>query len=395
MGKDRFDIKNQCETQGNGRDRSRRASTLQKAHSLHRDMTEKPTGKMPDLPYTQRSKNVRIPATAIGMAIVAVLATAGCLLAGSVEIPAADVWGALTGGDVAKETWRVIVTETRVPMVITAAVTGAALAIAGLLLQTCFNNPLAGPSILGISTGASLGVAIVVMAFGGMIAGQWSQYFNIMAGALTGAAAVLAVLMALSRLVKSTAMLLIAGILVGYFASSAISLLNYYSSEHSVYSFTIWGLGSLSGGSWSRSMIFASIGLPVILLSTLFVKPLNAMLLGERYAASLGIDIRRTRHLLLAASGILTAIVTAFCGPIGFLGLVVPHIARMLLRTSNHSVLMPVTALCGAAVTLLCAWISVAFGSGGVIPINAITPIIGVPVVLYVMLNRKRLLYFD
>ncbi len=340
-------------------------------------------------------KNVRVLATAIGLAIVAVLAAAGCLLSGSVDIPATDVWGALTGGNVAKETWRVIVTETRVPMVITAAVTGAALAIAGLLLQTCFNNPLAGPSILGISTGASLGVAIVVMAFSGTISGQSSQYFNIMAGALTGAAAVLAVLMALSRIVKSTAMLLIAGILVGYFASSAITLLNYYSSEHSVYSFTIWGLGSLSGGSWTRAMVFASIGLPVILLSMLFVKPLNAMLLGERYATSLGIDIRRTRHLLLAASGILTAVVTAFCGPIGFLGLVVPHISRMLLRTSNHSVLMPITALCGTAVTLLCAWISVAFGSGGVIPINAITPIIGVPVVLYVMLNRKRLLYFD
>lgn len=329
------------------------------------------------------------------LATVAIAAATGCLLTGSVDIPIDSIWGALTGGEVGKETWRIIVTETRIPMIVTAIIAGSALAVSGLLLQTCFNNPLAGPSILGISTGASLGVAVVVLAFAGTVIGSWGQYLTIIAGAIAGAAVVLILLMMLSRLVKSTAMLLIAGILIGYFASSAIALLNYYSTQESIHTFTIWGLGSLSGGSLDSSVIFASTGLPVIILSMLFIKPLNAMLLGERYAMSLGINIRLTRHLLLATTGILTAIVTAFCGPIGFLGLIVPHISRMMLRTSNHAILLPATALCGASTTLVCAWISVAFGSGGIIPINAITPIIGVPIVLYVMLNRKRLLYFD
>lgn len=329
------------------------------------------------------------------LTVIAIAGAAGCLLSGSVDIPADSVWGALTGGEVGKETWRIIVTETRVPMTITAIIAGSALAVSGLLLQTCFNNPLAGPSILGISTGASLGVAVVVLALAGTVIDGWSQYLTIMIGALAGAAVVMLLLMALSRIVRSTSLLLIAGILIGYFASSAIALLNYYSTQEGIHTFTIWGLGSLSGGSWNNAMIFASVGLPVILLSMLFVKPLNAMLLGERYAMSLGINIRLTRHLLLAATSILTAIVTAFCGPIGFLGLIVPHIARMMLRTSNHAILLPATALCGASTTLVCAWASVALGSGGIIPINAITPVIGVPIVLYVMLNRKRLLYFD
>lgn len=326
---------------------------------------------------------------------VAIVAFAGCLVAGSVDIPAAEVWNALCGGETAKESWRVIVTESRLPMAITAAVAGSALAVAGLLLQTCFNNPLAGPSILGISTGASLGVAVVMLAFGGVAIGGIGQYFNIIAGALAGSAVVLAVLMVLARTVQSATLLLIAGILTGYFSSSAISLLNYYSAVDSVYSFTIWGLGSFSGGSLGRSMVFAAIGLPVVLLTFLFIKPLNAMLLGERYAMSVGVDMRRMRRLLLVTTGVLTAIVTAFCGPIGFLGLIVPHIARMMLNTSNHATLLPVTALCGAGVALLCAWISVGASTDGVIPINAITPIVGVPIVLYVMLNRRRLLYFD
>lgn len=345
---------------------------------------------------TMKQINGHRPAWVIGaMAAVAAVCAAGCLLAGSVDIPASEVWTALTGGDVAKTSWRVIVTETRVPMMLTAAMAGAALAVAGLLLQTCFNNPLAGPSILGISSGASLGVAVVVLAFGGMIAEGWGQYLNVMLGALAGAGAVLAMLMLMSKVVRSTAMLLIVGILVGYFASSGISLLNYYSSQESVYSFTIWGLGFFSGGSSGRASAFVAVGLPVVLLSMLYIKPLNAMLLGERYAGSLGVDMRRTRHALLALSGVLTAVTTAFCGPIGFLGLIVPHVSRMLLRTSNHVTLLPATALCGAATALLCAYVSVAAGGNGTVPINAITPVIGVPIVIYVILNRKKLHYFD
>lgn len=190
-------------------------------------------------------------------------------------------------------------------------------------------------------------------------------------------------------------MLLIVGILIGYFASSAISLLNYHSSQEGVYSYTIWGLGSFAGSTPGRSGAFAAVAMPAILLAMLMIKPLNAMLLGERYAESLGIDIRRVRYIILTLSGILTALVTAFCGPIGFLGLIVPHVARMMLRTSNHSVLLPVTAIAGAAIALLCAFISVHWGGDGIIPINAITPIIGVPVIVYVIVCRKKLMYFD
>ncbi len=338
----------------------------------------------------------RHEAVAVGvMAAVALVCALGCLFAGSVDIPAAEVWKALTGGDVAKTSWRVIVLETRVPMALTAAIAGAALSVSGLLLQTCFNNPLAGPSILGISSGASLGVAIVVLAFGGVALSEVGMYVNVMIGALLGAGMVLGALMLMSKIVRSTAMLLIVGILMSYFASSGISLLNYYSSQEGVYSFTIWGLGSFSGGSLGRSLAFIAIGLMIVLMSFLFIKPLNAMLLGKRYAASLGVDTRRVRHALLAISGILTAVVTAFCGPIGFIGLIVPHIARMVLHTSNHSVLLPATAVCGSATTLLCAYVSVAVGGSGIVPINAITPIIGVPIILYVIINRKKLHYFD
>lgn len=327
----------------------------------------------------------------VALLFLAVIAGfAGCLLCGSVDIPASDVWGALTAGPVEKQTWRVIVVQTRIPMAITAATAGCALSVAGLMLQTCFNNPLAGPSILGISTGASLGVAVVMMASGAMVIGGGGYYATIMVGALAGAGVVLLTLVLLSRVVRSSTLLLIAGILIGYFSSSAISLLNYYSAADNVYSFTIWGLGSFSSSGLDRSVLFAAIAVPVAALSMLFVKPLNAMLLGERYAYSLGVEVRTMRLWLLVATGVLTAIVTAFCGPIGFVGLIVPHIARMSLRTSNHNRLLPVSALAGAAVALLCAWLSVGLASDGVIPINAITPVIGVPVILYVMLNGRK-----
>lgn len=332
----------------------------------------------------------RIQAVVMLLFVAVIAGFAGCLLCGSVDIPAADVWGALTKGSVEKQTWRVIVVETRLPMALTAAVAGCSLSVAGLMLQTCFNNPLAGPSILGISTGASLGVAVVMMACGGLMVDAGGYYFAIMLGALIGAGLVLLILVLLSRVVRSSTLLLIAGILIGYFSSSAISLLNYYSAADNVYSFTIWGLGSFSGLNLDRALLFASVGVPVAALSILFVKPLNAMLLGERYANSLGVNVRTIRVWLLIATGVLTAVVTAFCGPIGFVGLIVPHIARMMLRTSNHNRLLPVTALAGAAVALLCAWISVGLGSDGVVPINAITPVIGVPVILYVMLNGRK-----
>ena len=318
-----------------------------------------------------------------------------CLIIGSVNIPFNEVLNILIGNEATRKTWEIIVLETRLPMACTAMLAGAALSVAGLLLQTTFDNPLAGPSILGVSTGSSLGVAIVMLALGGSIGHSLGSYVSILAGALLGAGIIILALLAFSSIVKSSIMLLIIGILVSHLASSAISLLNFFSTQEGVHSFVIWGLGNFSGVTFERLPIFASLIIIALGLSLLLVKPLNALLLGARYAENLGVNIRATRNNLLILSGVLTAVVTAFCGPIGFIGLIVPHIARLALKSSNHIVLLPATALCGAVIALLCSLISVLPISSGVIPINAITPIIGVPIIIYIILNRKRILYFN
>lgn len=316
-----------------------------------------------------------------------------CLWHGSVSVPPSQVWAALTSGEVEREAWRVIVMETRLPMVLTALLAGAGLSVAGLLLQTTFDNPLAGPSILGVSTGASLGVALVMLALGGTVAGTGGSIAAI-AGALAGAGGVILLLLGLSRIVRSGTMLLIAGIMIGYLASSVISLLSFYASARGVQNYVVWGLGSFSSTGFDR---LAWLAVPVMLAlaaTLLLVKPMDALLLGERYAASMGVNVRRARAGLLLASGALTAFVTAFCGPVGFLGLVVPHIARFLTATSSHRLLLPATMLTGAVTGLLCAALTV-IPAEGIFPVNAITPIVGVPVILYIILRRNRLHYFN
>ena len=319
-----------------------------------------------------------------------------CMLWGSVDIPAGDVFRVLVGLPLENHVWEVILVESRLPMAFCAMLAGAALSVAGLLLQTTFNNPLAGPSILGISSGASLGVAVVILMLGGSVGAYgFGYYASVVGGAMAGAMIILLILLLFSGIVRSTAMLLIVGILVGYLTSSAISLLNFFATQEGVHSFVIWGMGSFSGITWSRLGVFALIGVSALLLSLLLIKPLNALLLGTRYAESMGVNIRRTRNALMILSGLLTAVTTAFCGPIGFLGLVVPHIARMFMRTSNHAVLLPTTALTGSAVGLLCTLLSVLPSRTEIIPLNAITPIVGIPVIIYIIVARKKLHYFN
>ncbi len=329
----------------------------------------------------------------ITLAAVLLAGLAGCLIVGAVDIPAADVIKALTGGDGVSDSWRYIVTETRLPGALTAIVAGAALSVAGLLMQTTFDNPLAGPSILGISTGASLGVAIVMIAIGASV-GVWA-HVAVLGAALLGAMAVMVLLLTMSALVRSATMLLIVGILIGYLASSVIALLNFAATRESVHSFVVWGLGSFNSVTRAELAIFAAVTLLPLLLSMLYGKTLNALLLGERYAASTGVNVKRARRGLLMLGGILTAFVTAWCGPIGFIGLIVPHIARLLLRTSNHIVLLPATALAGGAVGVLCQLLSVSPGQAGIIPVNAITPIIGVPIIIYIIIRRRSIFYFN
>lgn len=330
------------------------------------------------------------------LAIILILLFPACLIFGSVDIPAEQVFRSLFGLEVENEVWDVIVFESRLPMAITAVLSGAALAVSGLLLQTTFNNPLADPSILGISTGSSLGVAIVILAFGGMLSAMTTTYYaSIVAGAIIGAIAVMLLLLAFSTVVKSSTMLLIVGILISYLTSSAISLLNFFATQEGVHSFVIWGLGNFSGVTLDKMPFFAFIVLVSLLGSILLIKPLNALLLGNRYAESMGLNITRTRNSILFISGVLTAIITAYCGPIGFIGLVVPHIARLTLHTSNHTIILPATILMGAITGLLCALISILPSRTEILPLNAITPIIGVPVIIYIILERKRLHYFN
>lgn len=321
-----------------------------------------------------------------------------CMLFGSVDIDAKSVADILLGRGSDNTAWEVIVLQSRLPMVIVAMLAGAALSVSGLLLQTTFNNPLAGPSILGVSSGAGLGVAVVMLAMGGTIGGMageaTSGYVATLIGALAGSGAVLALLMLFSVVLHSSAMLLILGILVSYLTSSVVSLLNSVASEDGVRNYVAWGFGNFSSVSVEQLPLFAGVTVVALAAAMLMIKPLNALLLGTRYAENLGINTRLTRNVLLLVTGVLTAVVTAYCGPIGFVGLVVPHIARLALNTSDHARLLPATLLTGADVTLLCTLISVT-NEHGIIPINAITPIIGVPIIIYVILNRKRIQYFN
>ena len=319
---------------------------------------------------------------------VAVLFAASLFL-GSVPIPLRAVLGILTGGEAGQASWSFIVLESRLPQAVTALLVGAALATSGLMLQTVFNNPLAGPSILGIDTGASLGVALVMLLLGGTVGGtggfMLSGYMAVVSGAFVGAAAVLCIIIFFSTLVRSNVMLLIIGIMVGYLASSMISLLNFFATSDGVYSYMLWGMGDFSGVSLRQMPLFA----------LLLMKPLNALLLGERYAENLGVRVQRVRILLLISTGGLTAVSTAFCGPIAFIGLSVPHLARLMTGSADHRLLLPAVMLTGSCVALLCNLISLLPGASGVIPLNAITPLVGAPVVIYVIVNQKRIQYFN
>lgn len=327
--------------------------------------------------------------TAVGAACILLFIL--LLRFGAVDLSWAELMAALKGED---EMTRLIVAEMRLPMACAALLSGMGLAVAGLLLQTALNNPLAGPSILGVSTGASLGVAIVMLGIGSGAAAGASYYAGALSGAIIGAAVMLGLLLMFSRMVKGTAMLLIVGVLLGYLASSAISILNFYATTEGVHSFVIWGLGSFSGVTLLDLAVFGGVILITAGASLLMVKPLNAMLLGDEYAQSMGVNVASARRWLLLISGILTAAVTAVCGPIGFLGLVVPHVARLTLHTSNHSLLLPATLLWGGFAGLLTAAICVFAGGGNMLPVNAVTPVLSVPIIIYLIVNRHKISYF-
>lgn len=310
------------------------------------------------------------------------------LLMGSVQIPADEVISILMGGESSKASWQFIVLESRLPQAMTALLCGGALATSGLLLQTAFRNPLAGPSIFGVNSGAGLGVALVMLLLGGSLSvGSTSVtgFVAVLIAAFIGAMAVMAVIFFFSTLVRNHVMLLIIGIMIGFLANSAISLLNFFATDEGVKSYMVWGMGSFSGVSMTHMPTFASITLLGLAGAFMLIKPLNALLLGDHYAENLGVNIIRVRNALLVVTGLLTAITTAFCGPVAFIGLAVPHIARLLFATDNHRTLLPTTMLTGSVVALFCNFVCFLPGESGIIPLNAVTPLIGAPVIIYVI----------
>lgn len=323
----------------------------------------------------------------IGLTLV--LSFCANLFAGPVKIPLQDALQILFGKLSTQQSWNQIILGSRLPQAVTALLGGAALAVSGLQLQTLFSNPLAGPSILGISDGANLGVALAMLYI------STTSYITTIFAAFIGAAVILAIIIWFSHKVRNNVMLLIIGIMVGYLASSLISILNFNASADKVHQYVMWGMGDFGSVSMDKLPWFVSFTTAGLIGALLLVKPLNALLLGDSYAANLGINVRRARLAILLTTGILTATVTAFCGPISFIGLAVPHIARLTIGSSDHRNLLPVTILVGSVTALLCNMLANLSTTGGPLPLNALTSIVGAPVIIYVIMNRKRLHYFN
>lgn len=316
------------------------------------------------------------------------------LTTGSVNIPFHGVGKILLGWETGMSTWENIVIKSRLPQAITALIAGSALAVSGLQMQTLFRNPLAGPAVLGISSGASLGVALVLLivnSIAGITMGSSGALgdVGVTIAAFLGALGVLALIMLAARYTSSNTVLLIIGIMIGYASSSLVGILKFYSAAADLKSYVIWGLGSFSNLTLSELPFFTlTLGL-LMLLSLFLVKPMNLYMLGENYAQNLGANVKMIRVLMILVSGFLVAITTAFTGPIAFLGLAVPHIARNLLMSSDNRLLLPGVILTGAAVALLCNFIARLPGFEGALPINSVTSIIGAPIVIWVILKQK------
>lgn len=326
----------------------------------------------------------------IVMLIMLVAVFAANLFFGAVHIPASEVWSAVLNDDDSISGY--IVRENRFPNALTAMLAGAALAVTGLMLQTAFRNPLAGPSILGISSGASLGVAIIMLSMGGVIAIGKSViggYAAVIVAAIAGSLLITGLLTVISIRVRSSLLLLIVGIMTGYLTSSIVTLLSSLTNAQSLQGYVLWGMGSFNQVSSTQLPWFSGLVILGLVASLMLAKPLNILLLGDNYARNLGVKVDKVKTWLLLVTGILTAIVTAYCGPIAFIGMAMPHVARMIFRRDDHWVLMPATMLIGSVVALGCNVVSV-LPDNSVIPLNALTPIVGVPVILYVILAARR-----
>lgn len=317
------------------------------------------------------------------------------LVLGSVSIPLRAVWNILWGTGNESVIWQNIIWKSRVPQALTALVAGAGLSVSGLQMQTVFRNPLAGPSVLGISSGASMGVAFVVLLSGSLGGVALSKLgfmgeIALTIAAIAGSLSIMALIVFVSQKVRGNVTLLIIGVMIGYIANAVIGVLKFFSVEEDIRAYVIWGLGSFARVSGDQMTLFICIMVVLLPLSFLLVKTLNLLLLGDAYARNLGLNIKRARLLVITCSGVLVAIVTAYCGPIIFLGLAVPHLCRAMFRTSDHRILMPASLLAGASLALVCNLIARMPGFEGALPVNSVTALVGAPVVMSVLFNRRR-----
>lgn len=307
---------------------------------------------------------------------------------GSVSVPVSDIIRSVFGEEI-KPSWEIILWNFRLPKAITAILAGTGLSVAGLLMQTLFRNPLAGPYVLGLSSGSSLGVAFIIMGAGFLPAFALSDYGIVIASAL-GSFLVLLAVLAVSQKLRDTMAILIVGLMFGSFTSAMVSVLAYFSTAEELQRFTFWSMGGLSNLPWQSVIIMAVCCITGLLLSVFSIKSLNALLLGENYAKSMGLNFKRTRLIVILATSILAGSITAFAGPIAFVGLAVPHLAKLLFQTSNHKILLFGTLLLGAILMLVCDTVSQMPGSDYTLPVNAVTSVVGAPVVIWLLLRKRN-----
>ena len=313
---------------------------------------------------------------------------------GSVSIPTDEIFSILFGGNSTKESWETIILNFRLPKAITAILVGSGLSISGLLMQTLFRNPLAGPFVLGISSGASLGVALLILGsslFGGILTTFTFSNWSLAMASSLGAFLVLSAVIIAANRVRNTMSILIIGLMLGSLTSAVISVLAYFSQAEQIQQYMFWSFGSLGNLTWSEIAVFAIIYSIGILGTFSVIKPLNSFLLGENYAKSLGINIKKSRNIILLITSILTGVITAFAGPIAFIGLAVPHIAKLVFTTSNHKILLPAVAIIGGIVLLICDAIAQLPTSEFTLPINAITSLFGAPIVIWLLIRKKKI----
>lgn len=315
---------------------------------------------------------------------------------GSVSIPIQSIFTTLIDGELPNDTWRDIIITYRLPKALTAILVGSGLGVSGLLMQTLFRNPLAGPFVLGISSGASLGVALVIMGaslFGGLASFLIATKWSLVIAASIGSFLVLLAVMLVSVKVRDTMAILIIGLMFASLTAAVVSVLSYFASAEQLQQYIFWGFGSLGDLDWNELLVLASVCAIGILMSIFSIKSLNTFLLGENYAKSLGLNIQRSRMLIIIATSLLAGTITAFAGPIAFIGLAIPHMTRQIFNTSNHKLLIPAVMLFGAIVLLICDSIAQLPTSDYTLPINAITSIIGAPVVIWLLVRKRKMIF--